>query len=217
MIGSGLLLDVPLQELSTLFNDVVLMDVICLPEVRRRIRGYRNVTFREHDATNIAKLLYDAGKQGLPVLPDASPALPGDTGLLVSLNILSQLWVIPRAYVVRRRPAPPEDQVDDWCRRIVESHFASLRSMTGDVCLIADHEYVTRDHAGRIVSRASTIYDLPLPEPDDSWTWNIVPPGKDPRCLSRDLSVGAWHLPARTRREKDAEEGNVTAHHATLS
>jgi hypothetical protein len=218
--GSGLLLDVPLAELSTLFNDVVLMDVICLPEVRRHIRGYRNVTFLERDVTNIAKRLFDARMQGLPILPEAAPALPGigdDTGLLVSLNILSQLWVIPRAYAARQGPVPSEDQMDDWCRRIVESHYASLRSMTWDVCLIADYEFVKRDKEGSIFSKASTIYDLPLPEPDASWTWNIVPLGKDSRYLSKDLSVGAWHLPARTRREKDAEEGNVTAHHATLS
>jgi hypothetical protein len=84
----------------------------------------------------------------------------------------------------------------------VESHYAALRSMTWDVCLIADYEFVKRDGDGLITSRASTLYDLPLPEPDASWTWNIVPRGKDSRCLSKDLTVGAWHLPSRMGRKE---------------
>jgi hypothetical protein len=220
VVGSGLLVDVPLTELSTKFREVVLMDVICLPEVRRCLRDYRNVTFIERDVTNIARPLYDARKRGSPVLPEAVPALPGsddNTGLLVSLNILSQLWVIPRAYAVQQRPIPPADLVEDWCRRIVESHYAALRAMTWDVCLIADYEFVKRDNAGLIFSRASTIYDLPLPEPDASWTWNIVPLGKDSRFLSKDLSVGAWHLPSRAGRQEVTEGGRGIAHHALLS
>lgn len=197
ILGSGLLLDVPLAELSAMFREVVLMDIVCLPEVRRQIKEYGNVSFIEHDVTNIAERLYTNRQQGINELPKAVLApsdICKDTGLVISLNILSQLWVIPRTYASSQRPALPHDQVEDWCRQIVESHYASLHSLSCDVCLIADHEFVKRDSDGSIVSKASTLYGLVLPEPDASWTWNIVPAGNDGRSSSKELNVGAWHM-----------------------
>ena len=197
VLGSGLLLDVPLAELSRMFREVVLMDIVCLPEVRRQIKEYDNVSFIEHDVTNIAERLYANRLQGIPELPKVVPApsdICKDTGLVISLNILSQLWVVPRTYVSTQRPALPHDQVEDWCRQIVESHYASLASMSCDVCLVADHEFIKHDKGGSIISRASTLYDLRLPDPDDSWTWNIAPAGNGPRSSSKELNVGAWHM-----------------------
>ena len=197
ILGSGLLLDVPLAELSTMFREVVLMDVVCLPEVRRQIKGYGNVSFIERDVTNIAERLYTNRQQGIHELPkviSAHSAIDKNAGLIISLNILSQLWVIPRTYAANQRPGLPHDQVEEWCRQIVESHYAFLRSLSCDVCLVADHEFVKRDHGGSIISRASTVYNLVLPEPDASWTWNIVPAGRDGRSSSKELNVGAWHM-----------------------
>jgi len=197
ILGSGLLLDVPLAELSAMFQEVVLMDIVCLPEVRRQIKEYGNVSFIERDVTNIAERLYTHRQQGIPELPKAAPAsseIGKSAGLVVSLNILSQLWVIPRTYAAKQRPGLPHDRVEDWCRQIVESHYASLRSMSCDVCLVADHEFVKRDTGGSIISKASTLYGLVLPEPDVSWTWNIVPAGTGARSSSKELNVGAWHM-----------------------
>jgi hypothetical protein len=66
--------------------------------------------------------------------------------------------------------------------------------MSCDVCLVADHEFIKRDKGGSIISRASTVYDLNLPDPDASWTWNIVPAGNNGRASSKELTVGAWHM-----------------------
>jgi hypothetical protein len=203
VLGSGLLLDVPLAELSDMFREVVLMDIVCLPEIRRQIKEYNNVSFVEHDVTQIAERLLTNRRQGIHELPRVVPAPPEiykNAGLVISLNILSQLWVIPRTFASIQRPALPHDQVEDWCRQIVESHYTSLRSLSCDVCLVADHEFIKRDHAGSIISKASTLYDLVLPEPDESWTWNIVPTGSDNRSSSKELIVGAWHMHNRTGR-----------------
>jgi len=197
VLGSGLLLDVPLAELSAMFQDVVLVDIVCLPEVRKQIKSYRNVSFVERDVTAIAERLYANRQRGIPDLPSAAAASPDlfqGSGLVVSLNILSQLWVIPRAYASTMRPALPHDRVEDWCRQIVESHYAFLSSLSCDVCLVADHGFVKRDRNGSVISSASTVYGLVLPEPDASWTWNIVPAGRDGRSTSKELTVGAWHM-----------------------
>lgn len=197
ILGSGLLLDVPLKELSALFREVVLMDVICLPEVRGQIKKYGNVRFVEHDVTNVAERLYQHGQERISELPEPAPGaseINENTGLVVSLNILSQLWVIPRAYAANHIPGLAEDQIEEWCSRLVASHYEYLRSLPCGVCLVADHAFVKRDPAGQVISRDSTVYGLELPAPEDSWTWNIMPIGKDSRFVAKALSVGVWNL-----------------------
>jgi hypothetical protein len=195
ILGSGLLLDVPLAELSALFGEVVLKDVVCFPGIQKQIATYKNVRFVEHDVTGIAERLYRNRQQGIHQLPEVSPPTrDDDAGLIVSLNILSQLWVVPRAFAARTFPGIADDRIDDWCRQIVESHYTWLRSRHGEVCLVADYEFIKRDRQERIISRDSTVYGLEMPAPDASWTWDIAPHGKDLRSTSKELLVGAWHL-----------------------
>ena len=200
VLGAGLLLDVPLVELSTMFREVVLVDVVFLPEVRRSIKRYGNMKLVSHDVTNVAQKLYENILLGRSELPEPAPLvseIDARTGLVVSLNILSQLWVIPRANALKKLRGFDDDQVDDWCSRIVESHYTWLLSLACDRCVIADHEFIKRDREGRAVSRSSTLYGLALPEPDTFWTWNIAPMGEDRQYLSKELMVGAWFNPAR--------------------
>lgn len=178
IFGSGLLLDCPLADLSSLFREIVLMDVVCLPGVRKQIGQYHNVRFIECDVTGVAEALFRNGEKGFLELPEPGPDLVTDvrdSSLVVSLNILSQLWVVPRAYASRRLRGLDEYAVDEWCGRVVASHYAALRSLSCGVCLVADSEFVKRDRKGDVISRGSTVYDLELPEPDASWTWNIAP------------------------------------------
>ena len=196
VLGAGLLLDVPLAELSSQFREVVLVDIVFLPEVRRRITSCCNVRLLQYDVTGMARALYDAIRLGSRHLPEAAPLVPElneAAGLVVSLNILSQLWVIPRAYALKKLPGLDPELIDDWCRQIVKSHYDYLVSLPCDVCLVADHEFVMRDREERIVSRDSTIAGLSLPAPDVSWTWDIMPKGDERHC-SKELIVGAWHV-----------------------
>jgi len=195
ILGAGLLLDVPLAELSTLFQEVILLDVVLLPEVRRMAKQYGNVRLLQYDVTNVAHNLYENILHGRSELPEPEPLVPEiceDAGLVVSLNILSQLWVIPRAYALRKLRGFDEERINDWCGRITAAHYAWLNSLPCDRCIIADHEFIKRDGEGRILSRNSTLYGLAMTEPDFSWTWNIAPIGEDRRYFSKELNVGAW-------------------------
>jgi hypothetical protein len=178
-----------------MFGEIVLKDVVCLPGTRRQIRRYRNARFEEHDVTGLAEQLYHARTRGLLRLPDViTPAVDDDADLVVSPNILSQLWVVPRAFVGQQMRGLDPGQVDEWCAKIVEAHYAWLRSLPCEVCLVADHEAVKRDRNGDVVSRMSTVYDLELPEPAATWTWDIAPLGRENPHASKELIVGAWYL-----------------------
>jgi hypothetical protein len=199
VLGAGLLLDLPLDELASLFREVVLVDIVVLPEIRKQAGRSSNVTMLQRDVTNVAEELYTASLRGLRDLPPSKPSLPeviADTDLVVSLNILSQLWVMPRTFVLRKTSVPmSEERLDDWCGQIVQAHYEYLRSLTCDVCLVADHRFEKRDRSGALVSQGSTVYNLELPDPDESWTWHIAPIQEESRFLSKDLIVGAWRFP----------------------
>lgn len=195
--GAGLLLDVPLAELAARFREVHLLDIVFLRETRRKVRRFGNVTLVEHDATNIAEALCRDGRLRPGNLPEPSPSPPEcvrRADLVVSLNILSQLAVMPRAHVAGHRDDLDDEQIDAWCGRIVATHLALLRSLDHHVCLVADHAYEKTDRSGEVVDAGSTVYDLPLPEPDASWTWDLAPLGEGDRALATSLAVGAWHL-----------------------
>jgi len=197
VLGAGLLLDVPLDELSTMFREVILSDIVFLPEVRRSVRHYSKVKLVQHDVTGMAEQLHANVLRGTRDLPWASPDVPAidkDTNLVISLNILSQLWVMPRAYALKKLSELDEELIDDWCARTVEAHYAWLRSLPCAVCLVADQEFMKRDKEGKVVSQGSTIFGLALQEPDASWIWNIAPVREEGQYFSKELIVGAWLL-----------------------
>jgi len=195
VLGAGLLLDVPLEELSSLFREVVLVDIVFLSEVRKSVRRFSNVTLVQHDVTNMAAKLYSDILRNIRDLPESMPnvaAIDKDTDLVISLNILSQLWVMPRAYALKKLPRIDDEVMDDWCKQIVEAHYTYLRTLPCAVCLVADHEYVKRDKEGNVISQGSTIFDLVLPKPEVSWTWDIAPRNEESQYASKELIVGAW-------------------------
>ncbi len=196
VLGSGLLLDVPLEELSAMFEEVILLDVVLLPTVRGLAKKYERVSLVQYDVTNVAARLYENVSRGVRELPPPLPAvtmIDRDTSLVVSLNILSQLWVIPRAFALAKMPGLDEETLEDWCRLIVESHYTYLASLPCPVCLVADHDFVQRDQAGNIARRGSTVFDFILPASEASWSWNIMP-ADGRRLLSKELIVGAWNF-----------------------
>jgi len=196
LLGSGLLLDIPLDEFAAMFREVVLMDVVCLPAIRKRIARHSNCRFVEIDVTGTAERLYQNQKHRIDELPrpESSLSTVSDADLVVSLNILSQLWVVPRAFAGRRFPGLDPTKADEWCAELVKAHFMMLRSLASDVCLVADHECIKRDRGNAVISRASTVFDLELPEPDEFWNWNIAPISKENAHASKELTVGTWHF-----------------------
>lgn len=88
VLGSGLLLEVPLSELAARFTEVVLVDAVHLAPVRRAMRAYPNVRLVNADLTGTAP--------GAP----APAALWGERAFLfgVSANLLSQLPLLVMAF-----------------------------------------------------------------------------------------------------------------------
>jgi hypothetical protein len=180
VLGSGWLHDVPLDELTRLFREVTLVDLFHPFSVRRQARKFANVRLVEADVTETLLEVWRVGHRPDAALPQVTPTRfveEADLDLTVSLNLLSQLPCMPENFL-RRLGAVPADAVLAYCRGVIESHLDYLRALPGVVALLTDVEVRTVTAAGELVSRADSLYGVPLPWRGETWDWTLVPPGR---------------------------------------
>ena len=92
----------PSTYLADTFDKVVLVDILHLPVVQKRVWAFANVELFTNDHTGVAKTTWDHVQQGRTgALPSAPPSHLADTGpcgdsdLVVSANLLTQLPLMP--------------------------------------------------------------------------------------------------------------------------
>lgn len=177
VLGSGWLHDVPVAELASNFDKVILVDLMHPFSVRWFLGRYRNVEAREADVSTVLEETWQAVERREAVLPVSRPDLfVGEEGvdLVVSLNILSQLPCMPSWYL-KKHGGFGEGQVRAFERQIVEAHIDYLGRLPGVVCLIGDVEIITRTPTRAEVARRSTLYGASLPWRGEEWEWALVP------------------------------------------
>lgn len=186
VIGSGLALEYPLDLLAATFDRLTLVDIVHLPSIRRLARRHTNVALVEWDASGIAAhLTRHRGPLGNEQLADwlARPLPPlaaaASADWLLSANLLSQLPLIPVAYIGKRYPALPADTLEHLGRRLIRRHLDWLQGLDAHVTLIADAEQWVRDAAGAVVEHTdfATPFELDY-HAVDSWNWRIAPAGE---------------------------------------
>ncbi len=181
VLGSGRLLDVPLGALASAFRRVILVDVLHPLPARWKARCYPNVELRSEDITGTIAGLHRL-KSGDPLPPVRRFALhePG-LDFVVSLNLLSQLGVLPAEWIERRLGSTSSAIGDSFCAELVRRHLDDLACASAAVCLIADVEWLHLGADGKVVERGSSIFDLAPPRAAEEWVWPIAPaPESDP-------------------------------------
>lgn len=175
ILGSGGLHDVPYAALAGIFDEVLLVDLIHLPRIRRLVRPLRNVRIVGLDVTGILAGL-ERLAPGAPLPPPDARAFDGllEADLVVSANLLFQLPVLPKAFLAARG-GWSDEEIDGLCRGLVEAHLAALRSAPGQVALITEVEHLLRDRGGRIVERDPPLPGVALPAAGREWFWEIAP------------------------------------------
>lgn len=156
VLGSGPLLDVPLAELSGLFEGVWLVDMVHPRRARREARRYGNVRLIEHDVT---EGLAGHGGQVRPCrfLDDER------IDWVASVNLLSQL------------PGPGRSDV---AGQAMVSHLGYLARFRAPICLLADLEQVTLDAEGAVLESADFRPLLAGWRLLAEWRWDVAPPGE---------------------------------------
>lgn len=195
VLGSGLLRDVPIQDLLSTFDRVVLVDAVHLPMVRVRMALRSGVTLLTRDLTGLSAWL--AGTAGERAEPLADLAGDPEVDFVLSANVLSQLPIGVDTFldkVPRRADVLPKD----LAARSVTWHLADLQLFRCAVCLLTDVEMREEDRGGRVVDRLDLTRGHALPTPDEAWDWTVAAFGeieRDRRFVHRVHAYPHWRKP----------------------
>lgn len=183
VLGSGLLLDIPLARLAEESDEVVLADLVHLSPARRIASGFANVNLTEIDVTGVARAVHELG--GSPLrgdLPRRQPSefLDQDFDLVVSANLLSQLPLVPLEFLEGLRPPYDDAALEAFARALVLDHLQWLRQFRAKVCLITDRERLIYD-GDELVDREDALWGAGTGLSGREWTWRIAPRGEADR------------------------------------
>lgn len=178
VLGSGWLLDVPLKEMAEQVSTVNLVDILHPPEVREQVSRLENVRLSEADITG--GLIEDVWKKtghgfckkrgSVNDLEIPGFQFPFEPGLIVSLNIMTQLESLPLEYI-RKKWKPGEEDLAGFRKEIQQRHISLLMKHTS--VLITDTAEIIAESPGRIREVPSVLTDLPDAGTREEWTWDF--------------------------------------------
>jgi hypothetical protein len=200
VLGSGWLLDVPLDELRHKFEHVYLVDIHHPPQIRKKVEGLKGVELLEEDLSGGAIeqvwSLLRKNKGSIPATRlvgeiSLNPPLAGrQADALISVNLLNQLDIILCDHIRRKLPFQQELSVS-FRAAIQAFHLEWLTKKPG--CLVTDTTEHRIPHKGTASSKPLLYTDLPEGIRRDSWEWDFD-------------SRGTYHPGSRTRMEVQAVE-----------
>jgi hypothetical protein len=197
VLGSGWLLDLPLSEIAEKTGSVILCDIVHPPEVIKQAGEIKGVTVMELDATGglINEVWnkrpgYFLFKRPFSTanitIPEFKPGF--EPGLVISLNILSQLDTLPVKFLTERSKIEDRELLD--FRRDIQTKQLEFLQRHSSV-LITDLKEVFTDRAGNKTEVKSVIIDLPGGKLKESWTWDFDKEGSDYHSKKSVLEVEA--------------------------
>lgn len=199
LLGGGTLADLPLAELSKLFRRVLVFDIAWLPQARALARSWPNVELRLADVTGMVQPLSE-WRLGMPLPIPSAEAMreldPVPPDCVLSLNLLSQLPLLPMEYV--QRQGMTLQAAEAFGRAILQAHLHGLQDLACPVGLTADARRIWRSRTGEVVLSESAVMEVRLPPPDKTWHWPVAPRGEIDNETGLEIRVEASRLNPET-------------------
>ena len=179
VMGSGWLLDLPLAELLEITGSVTLTDIVHPPEVIRQVSSLSNVKLSTEDITGglIENIWHETRKaplfgklKSLDGIEIPQFKFREDPGLLISLNIMSQLEVLPVRYLKTRTHAG-EEELLKFRAAVQERHLELLHNHKS--VLLTDTNEIFTDRSGGKTDVRSVVIDLPEGRMKEEWEWDF--------------------------------------------
>ena len=173
VLGSGWLYDVPIDELSQMFESVALVDIVHPEPVKIRTAKLPNVRLVTTDLTGGAvqqAMNLPSFQSFVDWLPTASPDLNFDGfDLVVSVNLLNQLDIILCDFLVKRFRVG-EDMLLPIRKMVQQNHINWLP--VGRSCLISDYRQIDTPVGGGAEKVKELVYcQLPQSVNTEEWEW----------------------------------------------
>lgn len=180
ILGSGALHDVPVAEILAQELDLICVDIVHLPHMRRQ---YKELTFIEKDITELVEPLYKAGS--LPNSYDVEWEIEAE--LVISLNLLSQLPLCLVDYAEKQNRALP----DDFAEQVAQAHLDWLKNLKTPVLLICDRERYYYEGEQQVACEQTAQGPG---KPQMSWLWDVAPKGEAGKNISIQHRVRVYRF-----------------------
>jgi len=175
VLGSGWLFDLPINELSNQFKEIVLIDIIHPKQVLKKIKSFDNVTTIKADITDgLIDFFYNNVKQknslNITNLSSFSFDIP-EADFVISLNIMCQLHIILIDYM-KKFNKYSSSELNKIEQQIQQSHLNILPK--GKTCLITDFEEEIYDEK-EILIGVNPLIKVALPTENfmRKWQWKF--------------------------------------------
>jgi len=197
IIGSGPLIETPIEQILAQVQTVTLVDVIHPRLIKRRWGSHPKIIWVQADVTGFSSQIGEIEKRGsiesfnfLPPTPPDFP--PGTFDLIVSANVLSQLSLEPVKFLCRNLKINEDDhQVKTLIEKMGQDHLKFLRSFRCPFVVYSDIERIYKNPQGQELERhPSRIPDWFLgAQTLDKWLWQLCPVGEISKDFSIDMKV----------------------------
>jgi hypothetical protein len=185
VLGSGWLLELPLAEMVERVGKINLVDIVHPPEVIKQIAKISTVNLLTEDITGglISEIWKKTSRLPFYRKPDCLKEIviteyktDYDPGMVISLNILSQLEVLPVKYLMRKSNAN-ESELRAFRHTVQKNHLDFLRKNKS--VLITDFAEIFTDRKGVNTENETVITELPQGILREDWTWDFDLKGSD--------------------------------------
>ncbi len=195
IFGSGLLLDIPLNELAQRFERVILVDIVHLPEVRRAVRLHANVECISHDVSGFMQHMYELRPGELDLPPPQNFLDDRTIDWVASVNLVSQLPLLPQDWLRQRFPELDGAMLEQWGTRLMLQHLDYLASFSAQVILLTDLKQIIYDYSGERLQQFDCSARLGLENLIvNEWRWDIAPAGEIAPGIGSFHHVGRCNL-----------------------
>lgn len=183
ILGSGLLLEIPIEALLVQCEKIYLVDLVHSAKIRRLARKHAQIELIEKDISSILGFL----KKGqAPFLMKSIPwdLLPAwnlpEVDWVISANLMSQIPLI----ISETLPMTPT-VYRDFARKLRDEHVRRALSQGKHVLLFADFETLYKSRDGELLKKEDYKVDLGSLKFLKEWEWEISPFGE----TSKDYQV----------------------------
>jgi hypothetical protein len=174
VLGSGYLLDLPIDELLERCTEIHLYDVHHPKEVLAKYRNNAKVVFVEKDITGLSEYLYKAKKNSdvSEILNRNTQLTLQDADLVISLNILNQLDIILVDYLNEKMALDMETELK--LRNKIQTEHINCLSETMSL-LIADTEEIHINETGQESTNNlfAQIQLEGITSDSENWKWSF--------------------------------------------
>lgn len=195
VIGSGSLYDLPIEYLSKNFNEVICVDIIHLRSSKNILKKFKNFSLIEKDILGVSERLYNnylSGSNKLPTARHEFSFLEKDVDMVISLNLLSQLPLMPKAFIEENFEVA-ENGLNDYCRNLIKAHLEFLKRLSCKSVLITEtsREFISKSN--KLIKSENTLFGIEIDNPANKWNWEVAPIGEYSNKYSIKNKISAYH------------------------